>query len=59
MIFQFASFKFCLGWVHTIQSTEVKEVGFTAGRDSKGDKKTEDWEGAKIHYSNIAVSSQP
>lgn len=51
--------KFCLDWVHTIQTTEVKEVGFTAGRNSRRDKKTKDQKGEKIHYSDFSVSSQP
>lgn len=59
MIFKFTSFKFCLGWVHTIQATEVKEVGFTAGGDSRGDKKTKDQKGAKIDSSDFSISSQP
>lgn len=42
-------FKFCLGWALGIQAAEVKGVGFTAGRYSRGDKKAKYQEGAKIH----------
>lgn len=48
---------FTCGDMHAYEvETEVKEVGFTAGRDSTGDKKTK---GTKIYYTYFTMSSQP
>lgn len=59
VIFQFACSKFCLGWVCTIQAAEVKEVRFTKGRYSRGDKKTKYQEEAIVillHHLNHSMT---